>query len=140
MSCLLCLWIIYSKKYIYIYPQKKKYRYSKKIELIKEAINYIREIRYFVLEIPKNISSTLKRALEEVIWKIDSGSALVSVLEIFLGILSTKQMVSLKYLITYRCLSKWVSDIQVLNCLERMSRVRFKIFGVEKVKWKSVTI
>ena len=58
MSCLLCLWIIYSKKYIYIYPQKNKYRYSKKIELIKEAINHIREIRYFVLEILKNISST----------------------------------------------------------------------------------
>ena len=58
----------------------------------------------------------------------------MSVLEIFLGILSTKQMVSLKYLITYRRLSKWVSDIQVLNCLERMSRVRFKIFRVEKLK------
>ena len=46
----------------------------------------------------------------------------------------TKQMVPLKYLITYRCLSKWLSDIQVLNCLERMSRVRFKIFRVEKLK------
>ena len=80
--------------YIYI-PQKQKYRYSKKIELIKEAINHIRELRYFVLEIPKNISSTLTRALPESTFQMTSSSALLSVLEIFLGISSTKYLISL---------------------------------------------
>ena len=59
---------------------------------------YSKELIVYVQEIPKNISSTLSGVPQVVIWNLYYVSALFSVLEIFLGILCTMQLIFLKWL------------------------------------------
>ena len=61
------------------------------------AKKYITFSLSFVLKIPKNISSTLRRALRKSIVSVTVLSTLLSVLKIFLGILSTNQSIIKHY-------------------------------------------
>ena len=61
------------------------------------AKKYITCSLSFVLKIPKNISSTLRRALRKPIVSVTVLSTLLSVLKIFLGILSTNQSIIKHY-------------------------------------------